>query len=178
MSTNQDTGQFEYYLSSLDELGEILIEADKIESVSSGILRLTLGTIMASSGTIFLLEQKSSEIRELSSIGLKNYSPSIALSDSFMLNIKVYQYGHLDYDELPDWIEGDLKEYLIKSKIKTIVPLFHKNNLLGLLCIGEKFMSEKFSDIDYKILEIISNHLTKALYNYELIRDVEQKRRS
>ena len=177
MSTNQDTGQFEYYLSSLDELGEILIEADKIESVSSGILRLTLGTIMASSGTIFLLEQKSSEIRELSSIGLKNYSPSIALSDSFMLNIKVYQYGHLDYDEPPDWIEGGLKEYLIKSKIKTIVPLFHKNNLLGLLCIGEKFMSEKFSDIDYKILEIISNHLTKALYNYELIRDVEQKKK-
>ena len=37
-------------------------------------------------------------------------------------------------------------------------------------------MSEKFSDIDYKILEIISNHLTKALYNYELIRDVEQKK--
>ena len=177
MSTNQDTGQFEYYLSSLDELGEILIEADKIESVSSGILRLTLGTIMASSGTIFLLEQKSSEIRELSSIGLKNYSPSIALSESFMLNIKVYQYGHLDYDEPPDWIEGGLKEYLIKSKIKTIVPLFHKNNLLGLLCIGEKFMSEKFSDIDYKILEIISNHLTKALYNYELIRDVEQKKK-
>ena len=177
MSTNQDTGQFEYYLSSLDELGEILIEADKIESVSSGILRLTLGTIMASSGTIFLLEQKSSEIRELSSIGLKNYSPSIALSESFMLNIKVYQYGHLDYDEPPDWIEGGLKDYLIKSKIKTIVPLFHKNNLLGLLCIGEKFMSEKFSDIDYKILEIISNHLTKALYNYELIRDVEQKKK-
>ena len=177
MSTNQDTGQFEYYLSSLDELGEILIEADKIESVSSGILRLTLGTIMASSGTIFLLEQKSSEIRELSSIGLKNYSPSIALSESFMLNIKVYQYGHLDYDEPPDWIEGGLKEYLVKSKIKTIVPLFHKNNLLGLLCIGEKFMSEKFSDIDYKILEIISNHLTKALYNYELIRDVEQKKK-
>ena len=177
MSTNQDTGQFEYYLSSLDELGEILIEADKIESVSSGVLRLTLGTIMASSGTIFLLEQNHTTLRELSSIGLKNISPSIPLSDSFLLNIKVYQYGHLDYDEPPNWVENDLKEYLIKSKIKTIVPLFHKNNLLGLLCIGEKFMSEKFSDIDYKILEIISNHLTKALYNYELIRDVEQKKK-
>ena len=99
MSTNQDTEQFEYYLSSLDELGEILIEADKIESVSSGVLRLTLGTIMASSGTIFLLEQNHTTLRELSSIGLKNISPSIPLSDSFLLNIKVYQYGHLDYDE-------------------------------------------------------------------------------
>ena len=54
MVSSTDTDQFEYYLSSLDELGEILIEADKIESVASGILRLTLGTIMASSGAIFI----------------------------------------------------------------------------------------------------------------------------
>ena len=38
-------------------------------------------------------------------------------------------------------------------------------------------MSEKFTDIDYKILEIISNHLTEALFNYELIENVEQKKR-
>ena len=54
MVNSTDTDQFEYYLSSLDELGEILIEADKIESVASGILRLTLGTIMASNGAIFI----------------------------------------------------------------------------------------------------------------------------
>ena len=38
-------------------------------------------------------------------------------------------------------------------------------------------MSEKFTDIDYKILEIISNHLTEALFNYELLENVEQKKR-
>ena len=60
MSTHIDKDQFEYYLSSLDELGEILIEADQIESVSSGILRLTLGTIMASKGAIFVFERNNS----------------------------------------------------------------------------------------------------------------------
>ena len=54
MENISEKDQFEYYLSSLDELGEILIEADKIESVASGILRLTLGTIMASNGAIFI----------------------------------------------------------------------------------------------------------------------------
>lgn len=176
MVNSTDTDQFEYYLSSLDELGEILIEADKIESVATGILRLTLGTIMASSGAIFIFDKESTSVSELCSIGIKNNSKSIELSDSFLVNIKVYKYGHLDYDNQPDWIEGDFKEYLFSSNIKTIIPLFHKDTLLGILCAGEKFMSEVFTDIDYKILEIISNHLTKSLFNYELIKNVEQKK--
>jgi len=171
-----DTDQFEYYLSSLDELGEILIEADKIESVASGILRLTLGTIMASNGAIFIFHKDDTSVSELCSIGINNNSKSIKLSDSFLVNIKVYQYGVLNYDKQPDWIEGDFKKYLSESSIKTIIPLFHKKRLLGILCVGQKFMSEVFTNIDYKILEIISNHLTKSLFNYELIQNVEEKK--
>ena len=176
MVNSTDTDQLEYYLSSLDELGEILIEADKIESVASGILRLTLGTIMASNGAIFIFHKEDTSVSELCSIGINNNSKSIKLSDSFLVNIKVYQYGVLNYDKQPDWIEGDFKKYLAKSSIKTIIPLFHKNRLLGILCVGEKFMSEVFTNIDYKILEIISNHLTKSLFNYELIQNVEEKK--
>ena len=176
MSTSLDTDQFEYYLSSLDELGEILIEADRIDSVSTGILRLTLGTIMASNGAIFLFNSKNHVISKLSSISIKEEQNNFSLDEAFLENIKVYQYGHLDYSENPNWISGELKKYLKASKIKTVIPLYHKNKLLGMLFVGEKFMSQEFSAIDLKILEIISNHLTEALYNYELIENVERKK--
>jgi len=52
-----EKGQLDYYLSSLAELGEVLIDADKINKIGSGVLRLTLGTIMASKGAIFLLKE-------------------------------------------------------------------------------------------------------------------------
>ena len=177
MSTHIDKDQFEYYLSSLDELGEILIEANQIESVSSGILRLTLGTIMASKGAIFVFDRNDSLLSELTSISIKEQFSDCTLSEKFVENISSYQYSHLEYDNSIDWIEGDLKNYLKSSNSKIIIPLFHKSKLLGILCIGEKFMSEKFTDIDYKILEIISNHLTEALFNYELLENVEQKKR-
>ena len=177
MSTHIDKDQFEYYLSSLDELGEILIEADQIESVSSGILRLTLGTIMASKGAIFVFDRANSFLSELTSISIKEQFSGCTLSEKFVENISSYQYSHFEFDHSLDWIEGDLKNYLKLSNSKIIIPLFHKSKLLGILCIGEKFMSEKFTDIDYKILEIISNHLTEALFNYELIENVEQKKR-
>ena len=177
MSTHIDKDQFEYYLSSLDELGEILIEADQIESVSSGILRLTLGTIMASKGAIFVFDRDNSVLSELTSISIKEQFKDCTLSEKFIENISSYQYSHFEFDNSIDWIEGDLRNYLKSSNSKIIIPLFHKSKLLGILCIGEKFMSEKFTDIDYKILEIISNHLTEALFNYELIENVEQKKK-
>ena len=177
MSTHIDKDQFEYYLSSLDELGEILIEADQIESVSSGILRLTLGTIMASKGAIFVFDRDNSVLSELTSISIKEQFKDCTLSGKFVENISSYQYSHFEFDNSIDWIEGDLRNYLKSSNSKIIIPLFHKSKLLGILCIGEKFMSEKFTDIDYKILEIISNHLTEALFNYELLENVEQKKR-
>ena len=177
MSNSLDSDQFEYYLSSLDELGEILIEADRIESVSSGILRLTLGTIMASKGAIFVFNRKNSTLTELSSISIKEKFKDCYLPDTFLDKISSYQYSHFEFDSSIDWIENDLKNYLQISNSKIIIPLFHKSRLLGILSIGEKFMSEKFTDIDYKILEIISNHLTEALFNYELIENVEQKKK-
>ena len=177
MSTHIDKDQFEYYLSSLDELGEILIEADQIESVSSGILRLTLGTIMASKGAIFVFDRDNSVLSELTSISIKEQFKDCTLSGKFVENISSYQYSHFEFDNSIDWIEGDLRNYLKSSNSRIIIPLFHKSKLLGILCIGEKFMSEKFTDIDYKILEIISNHLTEALFNYELLENVEQKKR-
>tara|TARA_B110000003_G_scaffold262368_1_gene284925 strand:- start:71 stop:1822 length:1752 start_codon:yes stop_codon:yes gene_type:complete len=71
---------------------------------------------------------------------------------------------------------GETFEHLTKEKAKIALPLFHKNNFLGLLCVGSKFMGEKYSSVDIKILEIIAGHLTKALYNYQLLNEVEKKK--
>ena len=37
-------------------------------------------------------------------------------------------------------------------------------------------MGQSYTSSDYKILEIIANHLTKALYNYRLIDEVKRKK--
>ena len=63
--------QLDYYLASLNELGEVLIDAEKPESVGKGILRLMLGTVMASKGAIFLYHQKKDVLSILASQGLK-----------------------------------------------------------------------------------------------------------
>ena len=57
-----------------------------------------------------------------------------------------------------------------------MVPLFHKDNLLGIVTLGKKFDGNAYKELDKKILEIICNHLTDSLYNQELIENIKDKR--
>jgi adenylate cyclase len=166
--------QFDYYLGSLGELGEILIDADQSKSVGKGVLRLTLGTVMASKGAIFLYHPNKNELSILASQGLKKKNsftpPKKLISES-----KKFYHDHIKLDKTPRWITGELKKNIDELAIIILVPLFHKDRLLGLLCVGKKLMGEAYTDAEIKILEIVSNHLTKALFNYELIKNVDEK---
>ena len=166
--------QFDYYLGSLGELGEILIDADQSASVGKGVLRLTLGTVMASKGAIFLYHHSSDQLSILASQGLKKRNPFSSPKKLPSQSAK-HRYGHIELESPPSWITGELKKCILESGGKILAPLFHKDRLLGLLCVGKKFMGEAYTNAEIKILEIVASHLTKALYNYELIQNVDEK---
>ena len=167
--------QLNYYLTSLDELGEVLIDSEKSEAVGKGILRLTLGTIMASKGAIFLYKQNNKTLSLLASQGIKN-TGSFSAPKELIRQTEKYRHSHIDIETPPKWLTGQLKKDAHEISAKILIPLFHQKHLLGLLCVGKKFMGEAYTEAEIKILEIIANHLTKALYNYELIQNVEEKR--
>lgn len=166
--------QLKYYLSSLDELGEVLIGAEKINNVGSGVLRLTLGTIMSSKGFILLINDKK-DISVLASQGISK-KKSFSLFKNKLSNLNKYKYSHVNVTEKHDWIDEEFNHFLQETKTNILVPLFHNKHLLGLFGVGSKFMGQSFTNLDLKILEIISNHLTKALFNDKLIKDVEDKK--
>jgi len=167
--------QLDYYLTSLDELGEVLIDADQSTSVGKGILRLTLGTIMASKGAIFLYQKENKSLSVLASQGIK-FKDEFPAPKQLEKQSEKHKHNHIVLDKIPRWLTGEIKKHTKDSGIKILIPLFHKDHLLGLLCVGKKFMGEAYTDAEIKILEIVANHLTKALYNYELIQNVEEKR--
>ncbi len=167
--------QLDYYLTSLDELGEVLIDSDKPESVGKGILRLTLGTIMASKGAIFLYKKSQNALSLLASQG-SDEKRSFTVSKQLIKNVEKYRHSHLAIKEMPRWVTGHLKKHSKSIDVKILIPLFHKDHFLGLLFVGKKFMGQAYTGAEIKILEIIANHLTKALYNYTLIQNVENKK--
>ena len=168
------TDQLEYYLSSLNELGEVLIDADRVESVGTGILRLTLGTIMASKGAIFLYNKNKNFVL-LSGRGFELEKPLTPTSEEIKA-LKQHSHSHFVFSNSKKSSSGKIKKHLNKRRARIALPLFHKETFLGILCVGQKFMDQEYSEIDIKVLEIVANHLTKALFNYQLIEEVEAKK--
>ena len=64
-----------YYLASLHELGDVLIKEEQTKDMGRGILRLTLGTIMASKGAIFLYDIKKEVFYSLAVQGFDDPGP-------------------------------------------------------------------------------------------------------
>ncbi|MEO2043177.1 MAG: adenylate/guanylate cyclase domain-containing protein, partial [Nitrospinaceae bacterium] len=130
--------------------------------------------VMASKGAIFLYHHEGDQLSILASQGLKNQNPFSSPKNLSSQSLK-HRYGHIELEKNQSWITGELKERILELGAKTLAPLFHKERLLGFLCVGKKLMGEAYTSAEIKILKIVANHLTKALYNYELIQDVDEK---
>lgn len=164
-----------YYLASLHELGDVLIKEEQTKDMGRGILRLTLGTIMASKGAIFLYDIKKEVFYSLAVQGFDDPGP-LSVSQNQVEKLKYYSRGHLIVKKEKNVFSKEMNNTLSVFDAVIMIPLFHRNNLLGAVAVGKKFMKEEYSKADIKILEIIANHLTKALFNYQLIQNVEDKR--
>ena len=83
-----------HYLSSLTELGDILINEDQTNDITRSILRLMLGTIMAPKGAIFLYSKKS-EVFFPASLQGYNYSEPIPATNHFIQSLEFHAKGFI-----------------------------------------------------------------------------------
>ena len=93
----QTNDKTDYYLASLHELGEVLIKEEQTQDMGRGILRLTLGTIMASKGAIFLYDKEKEIYFSLATQGFNEPGP-LSSTPSQIEKLKYYSpvsYTHL-----------------------------------------------------------------------------------
>ena len=88
---------------------------------------------MASKGAIFLYNNSENKLSFLSTKGVEEEEP-IAPSKALLNSFKKYRHGHALLAGDEKWITGRFKKHSRKLKTKAVLPLYHKENLLGLLC--------------------------------------------
>ena len=167
-----------FYLSSLDELGEVLINQEGSTGITKAVLRIILGTMMASKGAIIGIKRTRCNI--LSAQGVKTDSTDFKIHRSQKEDLLKYKNSNLSKTQLNKLFdskdENTISIYFRMLNPSIIVPLFHKDNLLGIVALSKKFTGEAYNAVDKNVLEIICNHLTDSLYNQELITSIKDKR--
>ena len=175
---SQYKDKIDFYLNSLDELGEVLINQEGSTGITKAVLRIILGTMMASKGAV--IEIKRTRCNILSSHGVKTESDNFKIDPiqkEALLKFKNSNLNKAQFKKVFKSKELDSLSYYFKILDPSIVvPLFHKNNLLGIVALSKKFNGEKYKSVDRNVLEIICNHLTDSLYNQELITSIKDKR--
>ncbi len=171
MSEN-NSEKLDYFLSSLDELGETLINHDQTNKVSMAVLRLTLGTVMASKGAILLFNEKSETLFPLAIHGLKTQN-DIKYSNKFVERIEKFSGSYIRSKNLKGLLSNDLTSFFHQLKGEIVIPLFYKKDFFGVIIVSKKFMDIAYTDSEIKVLEIISNHLTNSIYNKQLLDNIE-----
>ena len=179
MSANtQYKDKIDFYLNSLDELGEVLINQEGSSGITRGVLRIILGTLMASKGSIITVKRTRCKI--LSSHGITTQQKNLSLNTNqkkALTNFKNSNINQKEIKQVFDLKSSDgLPAHFAEIKASIMVPLFHKDNLLGIVTLGKRFDGSTYRSLDKKILEIICNHLTDSLYNQELIGNIKDKR--
>ena len=177
-ANNQYKDKIDFYLNSLDELGEVLINQEGSSGITKGVLRIILGTLMASKGSIITVKRTRCKI--LSSHGISTHQKNLNLNTNQKKALTNFKNSNINQKEIkqifdPKSSDG-LPVHFADLKASIMVPLFHKDNLLGIVTLGKKFDGSNYQSLDKKILEIICNHLTDSLYNQELIGNIKDKR--
>ena len=167
--------KLEYYLSSLDELGETLINHDQSEEVGMAVLRLILGTVMAPKGALLLYKKKSQILYPLAINGLKNIK-KINYSTNFVKKIQKFSGSYLSSKSIKGLLSKNLRTVFDSLNGEIVVPLFYREDFFGVIIISKKFMNIAYSDMDLKVLDIISNHLTNSIFNQQLLENVKLKK--
>lgn len=178
LSDTQFKDKIDFYLGSLDELGEVLIDQEGSSGITKGVLRIILGTMMVSKGAIIGIDKKKCKI--LSAQGVKKPQRLLNINLDDIKNLLNFKNSNLHAEQIKKLFNSEstnhLSEYIADLNPSIMIPLFYKESLLGLVALGHKFTREPFEGIEKKVLEIVCNHLTDSLHNQKLIGNIKDKR--
>lgn len=106
------------------------------------------------------------------SAGTRQHS-RLPLFDVQTLDAYVASHGDkiIITDALAD--ESDVRRMLVSHKIAQIMPLLHKNHVIGYVCLGEP-RSRPYTQRDINVLATISNELVIAIQNALSVHEIRE----
>ena len=97
-ANNQYKDKIDFYLNSLDELGEVLINQEGSSGITKGVLRIILGTLMASKGSIITVKRTRCKI--LSSHGISTHQKNLNLNTNQKKALANFKNSNINQKEI------------------------------------------------------------------------------
>jgi len=163
--------RFLFNLNTLGELGEEICSPKDFNKIIKSALYMVMGSFFASKGVIFKYDVEKKAFFPVVSKGIDNVGDiSFRLTDEA---IKAFVQDNRPLD-----VKGNspmlshlapARAALSKFGARIMVFLIIGNELIGVLSINDKFSGEGYTDYDFQLLSVMSQHLSFSLHNHSLL---------
>src|SRR5882724_2747986 len=176
MDTN--TQRLLHTFSALADLGQEVAAAGDFDEMLRTSFHLLLGSLAIRRGAVAEYERELGSVRFVAARGLgESLSGPLALSidharrlSSLGSSISLADAGK----EAEAFLE-DHKEAFASVEIDLVLPLVVREELIGLVLLGEKATGEKFTDEDLEVLSALSRHIGVGIRSHRLLDEVGHK---
>jgi len=176
MDTN--TQRLLHTFSALADLGQEVAAAGDFDEMLRTSFHLLLGSLAIRRGAVAEYERELGSVRFVAARGLgESLSGPLALSidharrlSSLGSSISLADAGK----EAEAFLE-EHKEAFASVEIDLVLPLVVREELIGLVLLGEKATGEKFTDEDLEVLSALSRHIGVGIRSHRLLDEVGHK---
>ncbi|MBF8277832.1 MAG: hypothetical protein HW390_2905 [Candidatus Brocadiaceae bacterium] len=171
MEKDPTVERFLFNLNTLGELGEEICSPKDFNSVIKSALYMVMGSFFASKGIIFKYDPLQKIFFPVVSKGIDNMAGiTLRLSDEAIGAFVGYNKP-LDLKGSSPMLSyfSPVRTEFAKFGARIVVFLIVGNELIGALSINDKFSGEGYTDYDFQLLSIMSQHLSYSLHNHSLL---------
>ena len=163
--------RFLFNLNTLGELGEEICSPKDFNKVIKSALYMVMGSFFASKGVILKYDPMQKIFFPVVSKGIDNATGVILRLPSEAIGALVRHNKPLDLKGNSPMLShlSPVRAELAKFGARIMVFLIVSNELIGALSINDKFSGEGYTDYDFQLLSIMSQHLSYSLHSHSLL---------
>ena len=176
METN--TQRLLHTFSALADLGQEIAAAGDFDEMLRTSFHLLLGSLAIRRGAVAEYDPEKDQLRLVTVRGLpESLSGNLSFANDHARRLAGVgsSISLADANREAAQFREDHKEAFAGVEIDLVLPLVVRDQLIGLVLLGETATGEKFTDEDLEVLSALSRHIGVGIHSHRLLEEVGHK---
>jgi putative nucleotidyltransferase with HDIG domain len=152
-----------YNITALVDLGQEITSEKNLQTKIQSVLYVIMGTFLAGRGAILGCRKEGNDIGPVAQKGLEGFTVNRTGLDHLRSKAKNEPVLTTDWPELRS------------AGIEIAVPLWVRDDFIGMIVLSEKFTGEVYSPDDLELLKVIANQIALTLHHHSLFMDLSEQ---
>src|ERR1700720_798481 len=167
------TQKLVHTFGALADLGQEITDSNDFSRMVFTSLYLLLGALAIRRGAIAEYAGDESELKFVAARGLDEEFPStLAIDDQARTALLHLELSALTFEKLKDEqpaLDQLLERYPASTGIQLMAPMVVRNELVGLVLLGDKATGEAFTPDDLEIISSMVRHIGVGIHTHRLL---------